>query len=107
MSKVIQPSSQSPDGAMSSSNDSCKLGHTTGGNTTDPFHIGNPYGGLPQNLITNSIGVAIILLLFLVLRKRAALAWIMRTDDLERLTSRVFNVTADTIEKGIDQVSNK
>lgn len=90
---------------MSSANDSCKLGHTTGGgNSTDPFHIGNPYGGLPQNLITNMIGVAIILLLFLVLRKRAALAWIMRTDDLERLTSRVFNVTADTIEKGIDQV---
>ena len=88
----------------SSANDSCKLSHTTG-NTTDPFHLGNPYGGLPQNLITNSIGVAIILLLFLVLRKRSTLAWIMRTDDLERIAGRVLNVTADTIEKGIDQVS--
>ena len=90
----------------SSANDSCKLGHTAGGNTTDPFHIGNPYGGIPTNLITNSIGVAGILLLFLVLRKRSALAWLMHTEDLERIAGRVVDITADTIEKGIDQVGN-
>ena len=86
-----------------SSNSSCKLSNE--GNSTDPFHLGNPYGGIPQNLIINAVGVALIVVMFLVLRKRAALSWIMRTEDIERLTSRVLNVTADTIEKGIDQVS--
>ena len=88
-----------------SSNSTCKL--STHGNSTDPFHLGNPYGGIPQNLIINAVGVAAIVVMFFVLRKRAALSWIMRTDDIERLTSRVINVTADTIEKGIGQASGK
>ena len=87
-----------------SSNSTCKLSNE--GNSTDPFiHLSNPYGGIPRNLIINAVGVALIVVMFLVLRKRAALSWIMRTEDIERLTSRVLNVTADTIEKGIDQVS--
>ena len=30
-------------------------------NQSDPFHIGDKYGGIPLNLLTNTIGWAILL----------------------------------------------
>ena len=33
-------------------------------NQSDPFHIGDRYGGIPLNLLTNLIGWIILLLLF-------------------------------------------
>eukprot|EP00092_Neocalanus_flemingeri_P009447 GFUD01010165.1.p1 GENE.GFUD01010165.1~~GFUD01010165.1.p1 ORF type:complete len:846 (+),score=190.82 GFUD01010165.1:77-2614(+) len=38
-------------------------------NQSDPFHIGDRYGGIPLNLLTNFIGWIILLLLFVVIRK--------------------------------------
>ena len=40
-------------------------------NDSDPFHIGNTYGGIPTNLITNTIGWILLLLLFIFIRKSA------------------------------------
>jgi len=40
-------------------------------NTTDPFHLGNTYGGLPTNLVTNLIGWTLLMLMFLIVRKSA------------------------------------
>ena len=38
-------------------------------NQSDPFKIGNNYGGIPVNLVTNLIGWAILLILFFLIRK--------------------------------------
>ena len=40
-------------------------------NQSDPFHIGDRYGGIPLNLLTNLIGYVILLILFLLIRKNA------------------------------------
>ncbi|XP_023327129.1 CSC1-like protein 2 [Eurytemora carolleeae] len=40
-------------------------------NQSDPFKIGNRYGGIPVNLVTNLIGWTILILLFLLIRKSA------------------------------------
>ena len=34
-------------------------------NQSDPFHIGDKYGGIPLNLLTNTIGWAILLVILL------------------------------------------
>ena len=39
-------------------------------NQSDPFHIGDRYGGIPLNLLTNLIGWIILLLLFFLIRKK-------------------------------------
>merc|ERR1719317_390697 len=39
-------------------------------NQSDPFHIGDRYGGIPLNLLTNLIGWVILLLLFFLIRKK-------------------------------------
>lgn len=36
--------------------------------STNPYHLQNSYGGIPQNLLTNLIVLAILLLLFFFLR---------------------------------------
>jgi hypothetical protein len=41
------------------------------GNQSDPFHIGNVYGGIPTNLITNAIGWFLLIILFIMIRKSA------------------------------------
>jgi len=41
------------------------------GNQSDPFHIGNVYGGIPTNLITNAIGWLLLMILFIMIRKSA------------------------------------
>jgi hypothetical protein len=38
-------------------------------NQSDPFKIGNNYGGIPVNLVTNLICWAILIVFFLVVRK--------------------------------------
>jgi len=38
-------------------------------NQSDPFHIGDKYGGIPLNLMTNSIGWVVLLVLFFLIRK--------------------------------------
>jgi len=50
-------------------NGTCAL--TKKGNESDPFHLGNTYGGLPTNLITNGIGWVLLMLAFIFLRKSA------------------------------------
>jgi len=50
-------------------NGTCAL--TKKGNDSDPFHLGNTYGGLPTNLITNGIGWVLLMLAFIFLRKSA------------------------------------
>ena len=37
--------------------------------TSDPFHIGTEFGGIPTNLLTNTIGWIIIMTIFLLTRK--------------------------------------
>ena len=41
------------------------------GNQSDPFHLGNVYGGIPTNLITNTIGWILLMILFILIRKSA------------------------------------
>ena len=38
-------------------------------NQSDPFHIGDKYGGIPLNLLTNCIGWTILMILFIMIRK--------------------------------------
>ena len=38
-------------------------------NQTDPFHVGDSWGGIPLNLLTNVLGSIIIILLFIVIRR--------------------------------------
>ena len=38
-------------------------------NQSDPFHIGDKYGGIPLNLLTNTVGWVTLLLLFFIIRK--------------------------------------
>jgi len=40
-------------------------------NGSDPFHIGNVYGGIPTNLITNGIGWFLLMAMFIMIRKSA------------------------------------
>ena len=42
-------------------------------NRSDPFNIGVNYGGLPVNLLTNVIGWAVLMLLFILLHKKSAI----------------------------------
>jgi len=43
-------------------------------NQSDPFHIGDRYGGIPLNLLTNFIGWSILIILFIFIRKNAVRA---------------------------------
>jgi hypothetical protein len=38
-------------------------------NQSDPFKIGNNYGGIPVNLVTNLVCWAILIVLFFIIRK--------------------------------------
>lgn len=75
-------------------NDStCKLYHKTDQGNSSLFHLQNPYGGIPQNLLTNAIGLAILLALFLFLRKSAwkVLNHIVPKNDMDRWTHIFFS----------------
>ena len=57
-------------------------------NQSDPFHIGDKYGGIPLNLFTNMLGSAAIIILFLVIRKNA----------VKKVGRRIANDTLDNVE---------
>jgi len=89
---------------MSNSDDArCNLYHK---NTSDPnyFHIANPYGGIPQNLVTNLIGLGILLVLFIILRKSAwkVINTLVPKTDLDRWTHIFFSFS-----NAIDHVNEK
>lgn len=75
-----------------------KNNHSSG-----PLHISNPYGGIPQNLITNSVGLVILLIVFLILRKSAlkVLNKIVKKDDVEKWTHLFFSFTASMVDSGL------
>ena len=56
--------------------------------SADPFHIGDRYGGIPLNLLTNLIGSFVIVILFFVIRRSAA----------KRVGKRIANDTLDNVE---------
>ena len=41
------------------------------GNKSDPYHLGNVYGGIPTNLITNYLGWMVLKIMFILIRKSA------------------------------------
>jgi hypothetical protein len=70
-------------------------------NQSDPFKIGNNYGGIPVNLVTNLICWAILIVFFLVVRKstirnvgRKAGFWI-RIKPGQRIRIRIRNPDPD------------
>ena len=55
-------------------------------NHSSPIYIKNSYGGIPQNLLTNTIGFVFLAFLFLLLRKSAwrVVNKIVKKDGIER-----------------------
>lgn len=86
----------------------CKL-YINDHNETNPYHIKNSYGGIPQNLITNLILLAILLVTFLILRKSAwkVVNRIVKKDDLERWTLVFFSFTENLIHGGQDRTDGE
>ena len=56
----------------------------------------NPYGGIPQNLIINTIGSSILILIFLILRKRAykLLHSVVKNNDVQQLSHSVSSFSS-------------
>lgn len=79
---------------MATDDTKCNLYHKTdqGGNSSI-FHIQNPYGGIPQNLLTNLIGVGILLALFFIMRKSAwkVIDQLVPKNDMDRWTHIFFS----------------
>ena len=65
----------------------------------------NPYGGIPTNLFLNLIGLILILLMFLILRKNAwrLINKIVRKDDMERWTHMFFSFTSGILSHKEDE----
>ena len=47
-------------------------------NQSDPFQIGDKYGGIPLNLLTNLIGWIVLLVLFVFIRRNAVKRLVIR-----------------------------
>ena len=47
-------------------------------NQSDPFQIGDKYGGIPLNLLTNLIGWIVLLVLFIFIRRNAVKRLVIR-----------------------------
>ena len=64
----------------------CSLNQNTINSTLLPDI--NPYGGIPQNLLINTIGFSILTLIFLILRKRGykLLNEVVKADDVHQLS---------------------
>jgi hypothetical protein len=60
-------------------------------NQSDPFKIGNNYGGIPVNLVTNLIGWAILLILFFLIRKST----------IRNVGRRVAKTTLDGVDSAV------
>ena len=58
-------------------------------NQSDPFKIGDRYGGIPLNLLTNLIGWMILLVLFIMIRKN-----LVRTLGLRLASNTLIRVDA-------------
>ena len=56
-------------------------------NQSDPFQIGDKYGGIPLNLLTNLIGWVVLLVLFVFIRRNA----------VKRLVIRQASTTIDSL----------
>eukprot|EP00095_Tigriopus_kingsejongensis_P008456 snap_masked-scaffold18_size714446-processed-gene-1.9 protein:Tk08456 transcript:snap_masked-scaffold18_size714446-processed-gene-1.9-mRNA-1 annotation:"hypothetical protein L798_12217" len=86
-----------------SESDKCNLNNNR--NESNPYHIKNSYGGIPQNLITNLILLSMLLITFLILRKSAwkVVNRIVKKDDLERWTHVFFSFTDNLINRGQDK----
>ena len=56
-------------------------------NQSDPFQIGDKYGGIPLNLLTNLIGWIVLLVLFVFIRRNA----------VKRLVIRQASTTIDSL----------
>ena len=71
----------------------CNLYHKNDKGNSSLINFQNPYGGIPQNLLTNLIGVGILLGLFLVLRKSAwkVINHIVPKNDMDRWTHIFFS----------------
>ena len=90
----------------------CKL-HPVENSTI--FPNANPYGGIPTNLFINFASTAIIVLMFLILRKSSwkLINKIVRKDEIERWTHVFFSFTAAMLstkeedEEGEHNVSPK
>ena len=70
----------------------CNLYHKSDKNSSW-IQIQNPYGGIPQNLLTNLIGIGILLSLFLILRKSAwkVINHIVPKNDMDRWNHIFFS----------------
>jgi len=68
------------------------------GNQSDPFHIGNVYGGIPTNLITNAIGWTILIILFVLIRNKVL-------EDLPKI-SEIFTNTEKNFSRIIQLFFN-
>ena len=57
----------------------------------------NTYGGIPQNLVTNLIVIAILVILFVILRKSAwkVVNKIVKKDEVDRWTDIFFSFTSN------------
>ena len=68
-------------------------------NETEFLNLGNPYGGLPQNLLINFVGWLFLVLLFAVLRRAAGnygrLALIRRDNDESKWTQIFYSQQDD------------
>jgi hypothetical protein len=56
-------------------------------NQSDPFKIGDKYGGIPVNLVTNVIGWVVLIVLFVFIRKNA----------VKRMGIRFATTTVDSL----------
>ena len=67
--------------------------HLSIGGNSSIFKIQNPYGGIPQNLLTNLIGISVLLTLFLILRKSAwkVINRIVPKNDIDRWNHIFFS----------------
>ena len=66
----------------------------------NPYHISNTYGGIPVNLLTNLIGLSLLIVAFLVLRRNAlkVMTKIVKKDDLDKWTHLFFSAAVNTAQ---------
>ena len=83
-------------------------------NRTEFLKFGNPYGGIPQNLLINVIGWAILVLMFAILRRAAGnygrLALIRKDDDESKWTQIFYSQQDDEgggLSDNLEEMNNE
>ena len=82
-------------------------------NQSDPFHVGDTWGGVPLNLLTNVLGSVIIILLFVVVRRNTVkkVGRKIATDtreNVENITMILFGRRRDSNKiNNVDEVEDK